>query len=226
VRKNPAELLLLGNPRKRKNPAEILVFGNPRKRTGSTRRNGNVEELYQDFHQMPSDRTLVRETPQDTPKKLMVLGDLVALGFGNEDMHGNILDSDQLAGGTVQNPVWARCSHISFNRQDVKVACDAPKSGLWGTRGRQLYFIGGDQALSTEQLNQFTGKRTGVAKLGPAYFIVYNSTKAADGGDYDGYVHTFGEEGGRRPTAYYDTANKQILLRGGSYEIRAEGIVN
>lgn len=193
-----------------KNPAELLIFGNPRR---SMRRNSEAEDLYADFHGVGARKTVALEVPQDVPLHTVALGDLEAIGFGNRDASGREYHGDEL----VDN--WQKCSHLSFAGDDVKLASDA--------QGRQLYLIGGDQRLQPSALSEFgASSSAGRMKLMPATFIVYNTRKKYDGFAFSGYVHEFGEDGGRRPTIYYDQANKQILIRGGSYRIEPQGIIN
>lgn len=220
----PAELLLFGNPdRKRrmaaardraaklrcrkKNPAQLLVLG------GNPRRNGAAEELYEDFQGREPSGVLEYDETQDMPRKAAVLGDLVAIGFGNVTDEGEVLHGDVLA------KRWAKCSHISFAGDDVKLA---------GNGGRtQLYCVGGEQMLSKQVLETLHARGGARAMyLGPATFIVYETRKSSDSFEGGQYCHEFAEEGGRRPTVYYDSKAQRILIRGGSYVIEDRGIVN
>jgi hypothetical protein len=211
ARCNPAELLVLGNPKK--NPAELLVLGNPSQ-------GERAGELYEEFHQAKpgqfgEDQVLELDEEQPMPKHTAVLGDLKALGLDDREEYGDghHLSSDEMVDG------WRHCSRISFAERDVKLAAD-PSGG-------QLYCVGGDQELSSSDLEQMGAVRRGDEFLiGPAVFIVYNARKMNQGGSYDGYVHTFGERGGRRPTIYYDPEIERIILRGGSYRVEGVGIVN
>jgi hypothetical protein len=237
----PAQLLILGNPNKktmgkfrflgrtfrarsvqaarkralqfmklsgkgRINPAELVVLGgNPHR----ARRNGRVEDLYEGFQGREPEELIEYDEPQDMPRKTAVLGDLVALGFDNRTKAGEKLDGDALA------TKWDKCSHISFAGDDVKLASNGGRT--------QLYLVGGNQELDASTIRSLGGSGS---RIGPVYFVVYNTRKEQDNFEGGQYTHEFAEEGGRRPTAYYDAENERILLRGGSYVIEDRGIVN
>jgi hypothetical protein len=238
--RNPAELLIFGNPREsrfekleheiaRKGSAQdpaAVAATEGRKKYGAKRfqqmaaagrrraghENPSLDEKYEEFHQMPATGVLEYDETQAMPKHSYVLGDLVAIGLDDRDEDGERLDPDALA------MRWKQCEHISIGG-DTKLS-----SGKDG----QLYAVGGDQSLDRADLDSLDAERTsgGRYSLGPAFFIVYNARKADDGGDYDQYTHKFAEEGGRRPTLYYDPETKRLLLRGGSYTVEGRGIVN
>jgi hypothetical protein len=65
-----------------------------------------------------------------------------------------------------------------------------------------------------------------LADYGEVKQICYETAKAhiGDGKTFE-YVHTFGEDGGKRPRLLID-AEGMPILRGGSYKVKAEGIVN
>ena len=93
---------------------------------------------------------------------------------------------------------------------------------------RQIYFVGGDQDISSG-LHVFGAAevRPGIFELGEARRIDYRQRKEhVPHPDMDSWRHEFGEESGVRPLALYDAHNKRILLEGGEYVIREEGIVN
>jgi hypothetical protein len=93
---------------------------------------------------------------------------------------------------------------------------------------RQIYFVGGDQDVSAG----FTGfgaldRGAGLYELGEARRIDYKQRKEhVPHPESDSWRHEFGEETGMRPTVLYDANAKRLLLEGGEYEIREEGIVN
>lgn len=106
-------------------------------------------------------------------------------------------------------------------------------------KDNQLFFIGGDQQLSLDDLkdlvlgNQEIDGSKQYIDIGDVYSIAYFADKhhlmgskaQAKGVDYE---HVFGEqtEDGQLPGLVYDARNQKLLLVGGSYEIRAEGIWN
>lgn len=93
---------------------------------------------------------------------------------------------------------------------------------------RQIWFVGGDQDV-TEALEQFgpLARGAGLYELGEARRIDYEQRKEhVKDPDQDQWRHEFGEETGVRPTALFDANHRRLLLEGGAYEIRREGIVN
>ncbi|HBY64730.1 MAG TPA: hypothetical protein DEH78_33330 [Solibacterales bacterium] len=106
-------------------------------------------------------------------------------------------------------------------RGNVRVAA-TPSAG-------QIYFVGGDQALSLEDLKKF-GANPRLEKdhlqLGPCQTIAYHTSKAFHRFEPSDYEHEFGEEGGDLPTLCYDVRSRKLYLVGGSYVVKPEGIVN
>jgi hypothetical protein len=93
---------------------------------------------------------------------------------------------------------------------------------------RQLWFVDGDQDLTTS-LSGFGAhdRGAGVFELGEARRIDYKQRKEhVPQPDVDEWRHEFGEETGERPTLLFDSRHKRLLLEGGAYEVRREGIVN
>jgi len=94
--------------------------------------------------------------------------------------------------------------------------------------GRQIYFAGGDQDLAGS-LPAFGARDRGgnVYELGEARRIDYKQRKEhLPDPDGDEWKHEFGEENGVRPIALFDATHRRILLEGGDYRIRPEGIIN
>lgn len=203
ARKRAAQIMRRSG--RRLNPAELVVLGgNPKRRA-----NGAAEDLYAGFQGREPAELLEYDETQTMPRKTTVLGDLVALGFGNRTKSGEELHGDALA------TRWNQCSHISFAGDDVKLASNGART--------QLYFVGGNQELDASTIGALGGSGS---RIGPVYFVVYNTRKAQDNFEGGQYTHEFGEEGGRRPSASYDAAIERVLLRGGSYVIEDRGIVN
>ncbi len=98
----------------------------------------------------------------------------------------------------------------------------------------QLLLVGGNQSIDLESFEDLSDneKRKDYVCLGEVFSISYFTDKHhLTGPKYqrDGteYIHKFGEEeGGERPTMMYDRLNDRMLLIGGSYEVRDEGIYN
>jgi len=93
---------------------------------------------------------------------------------------------------------------------------------------RQLWFVGGDQDISAA-LGVFGVRQCGdgLVELGEARRIDYKQRKEhVPDPDVDEWRHEFGEESGVRPLVLFDATHKRLLLEGGEYVVRAEGIVN
>jgi hypothetical protein len=93
---------------------------------------------------------------------------------------------------------------------------------------QQLWFVGGDQDV-TDALAQFGALERGpnLYELGEARRIDYEQRKEhVPDPDQDHWRHSFGEETDVRPKVLFDRAHKRLMLEGGQYEIRREGIVN
>ena len=93
---------------------------------------------------------------------------------------------------------------------------------------RQIYFVGGDQDISAA-LAVFgaVDRGAGLYELGEARRIDYRQRKEhVPQPDMDSWRHEFGEESGVRPIALFDVKAKRLLLEGGEYVVREEGIIN
>jgi hypothetical protein len=218
----PAELIILGNPkrasrrreqigramakararaakltrigRRKLNPAEMAILGgNPAGRVSE-----KAAGLYEDFHGAQPKELLAVNELQDMPHEAVSLGDLESL--------------------TVNAPKGEM--KISFEGDGVKVASDAS--------GSQLYFVGGNQNLNAalSQFRSAADSATRAVRLGRAEKIIYSARKKMDGFNLSNYIHQFGEEDGKKPVAWYDANLKRIYLVGGNYRIEAPGIIN
>jgi hypothetical protein len=93
---------------------------------------------------------------------------------------------------------------------------------------RRLWFVGGDQDISAA-LGVFGARQRGdgLVELGEARRLDYKQRKEhVPDPDVDEWRHEFGEESGVSPLVLFDAAHKRLLLEGGEYVVRAEGIVN
>lgn len=99
---------------------------------------------------------------------------------------------------------------------------------------RQILLNGGNQSIDLDSFSDLSDseREKDYVKLGEVFSISYYTDKHhLEGPAYqkDGteYIHKFGEEeGGERPILVYDRLNSRMLLVGGSYEVRDEGIYN
>lgn len=93
--------------------------------------------------------------------------------------------------------------------------------------GRQLYILGGNQALDLDALDLGDGDaEKDHVYLGECAFVVYDTRKGFHNFERTEYGHEFGEEGGELPTLNYDRLNRLLYFTGGSYLVKPEGIVN
>lgn len=90
--------------------------------------------------------------------------------------------------------------------------------------GRNIYFLGGDQSVSLDDLNIASDKD--IIELGPCTFIEYHTVKGFHDFEPTDYWHRFGETNHIQPVLAYDRLNRSLFLIGGDYEVRPEGIVN
>jgi hypothetical protein len=97
--------------------------------------------------------------------------------------------------------------------------------------GKQLYFLGGNQASFAQHLGQFkVDAAHDKVDLGDLVSVTYIATKKQAGDTKPRpYYHVFGEDrGGRAPRAYFDMLNKRIFITGGTYHLKEaeRGIIN
>lgn len=112
---------------------------------------------------------------------------------------------------------------VSFENDPPLLCCSADSS--------QLYIIGGDQTIDDESLLEIlSGDEDAVSKdlvwLGVVDKVVYRTQKDFDEFETIDYVHELGEDGGLATALIYDRLNSVLMLSGGSYKIKREGIVN
>ncbi len=101
-------------------------------------------------------------------------------------------------------------------------------------KGKQLYIVGGDQAVTLKDFGITQAHELEI--LGALTSVVYFTTKdhlmPEDGGtaNYDhkfgdgARKYEFGKKGTRFPLIGYDVRNKLLSIQGGGYELPAEGI--
>ena len=162
-------------------------------------KNPSAEALREKFTGMEVERVRVMEEPHMPAGNYAMLGKLLGL-YVKPRTGGQVLQITA-AGGTL-------------------VVSDET--------ARQIYFVGGDQDISSG-LATFGAldRGAGLFELGEARRIDYKQRKEhVPHPEADSWRHEFGEETGVRPIALYDSTAKRILLEGGEYVIRAEGIVN
>jgi hypothetical protein len=177
----------------------------PRSRTPHAwhgRRNPSAAELRETFVGREPEDVFTTTEPHMPRGDYAQLGELLALYVKPR------------AGGQVQK--------IGFTTASTRPLVVADQDG-------GIWFLGGDQDL-TDALPAFSGalqRSDGLYDLGEARRIDYKQRKEhVPDPEVDEWRHNFGEETGEYPIVFFDPGHKRILLKGGAYEIRAEGIVN
>ena len=97
----------------------------------------------------------------------------------------------------------------------------------------QLYIVGGDQDISAVLRSLGVKGTQDLVNLGEVTMAEYYTQKKFDNFQPIVYYHHFGEEDAknprrkpRRPRLIYSRRNRKLMLVGGAYKIRKEGIVN
>ncbi len=194
---NPSELVVLGA-----NPHPGQTINLPPNATIIIRTNPSAELLREEFVGRPAEFYTNYDEPHMPRGDYAQLGELLALYV------------KPVMGGQVQE--------INFRSSRPLLVADES--------ARQLYFVGGDQDISSS-LSVFApgvGQMTsGLVELGEVRRIDYKQRKEhLPDPEIDEWRHDFGEETGVRPTLWFDPVTKRLLLQGGAYEVRSEGIVN
>ena len=161
--------------------------------------NPSAAALRETFTGLPAEFTSIAEEPHMPAGDYAQLGELLALYVKPH------------AGGQVQQ--------INFGKNRPLMLSDES--------ARQIYFSGGNQNISASLAAFGARSRGGLFELGEARRIDYKQRKEhVRDPDVDEWRHEFGEETGVRPVVLFDPVSKRLLLEGGEYQIRAEGIVN
>ena len=178
----------------------------PRSRVPSSwvgrRRNPSAAAIREEFTGKPSERFFVQDAPGMPAGDYAQLGELLALYV------------KPVGGGQRQE--------INFRQGERPLLlCDETR--------RQLYFLDGDQdvsaALPAFGIHHSTGSEE--ILLGALRRIDYKQRKEhADQPELDEWRHELGEETHVYPDLYFDPVHRRLVLRGGEYEVRREGIVN
>jgi hypothetical protein len=171
-----------------------------RQKKAIRRQNSSAAAIREDFTGAPSDYYTVHPEPH------MPAGDYAELG------KLLVLYVKPIAGGQVQQITFAKPFPIVVSDESA----------------RQIWFVDGDQDVSGS-IAAFGAldRGAGLFELGEARRIDYKQRKEhVPDPDTDEWKHHFGEENGIRPRLLFDVTHKRLLLEGGDYEIRREGITN
>jgi hypothetical protein len=167
----------------------------------------HAQDLYEAFHETPSEKYIVAEEPHIPAGDYTDLGKLIAL---------RVKPTPEGEAGHVQE--------ITFPEKNIRV--------ISNSSGRQIYFAGDGQEQADSDLRIFTDSEGGLIELGVCRSIVYQAAKwhqavpASVRGEKVEWEHQFGEDGGYPPRLFYDRRKKRLLLEGGSYHVEGAGIVN
>jgi len=165
------------------------------------RKNPNAEGLRERFTGAQADSYFIANEPHMPKGDYAQLGELLAL-YVKPALGGQVL--------TIRPPARNRPAIVSDES------------------AQQIYFVGGDQDVS-KSLGVFGARErgAGIWELGDARRIDYKQRKEhVPHPEVDEWRHEFGEESGVHPKVLFDANAKRLLLEGGEYSIREEGIVN
>jgi hypothetical protein len=236
--------------RKGKNPGELLIFGNPKKKGAyvirwsdggysQTFRHKQAAQGYLRRSKRPG-QVIYAEPGHDfrnprRKKHRRNPGDLEAGVNLYDTFHGKSPDavrtitepaaipSDFVSLGKaiclVIAPDRGKAVRIGFSDSNVTLAANAS--------GTQLYFVGGDQSLDSchGSFPDADWSKDDI-DLGDALRVEYAARKRMDDFRAVTYYHDLGEDSGTLPRARYDRLNKRIHLSGGNYRIEAPGIID
>lgn len=167
----------------------------------------DARSLYSDFHGEDSDGETEYVETLELPDNFVELGDLVSLRVITT--HG-------------KKPKDVTISAPDPDRHDahevVKLA-SAPD-------GKQLYFIGGNQALELNKLDFNNDEIKPAMFIGVLCEVTYRTRKGFDKFKLTDYYHHLGEETGNEPILTYDETNNLMHVVGGAYKVKDVGIVN
>jgi hypothetical protein len=171
-----------------------------RQKKAIRRQNTSAATLREEFTGAPSDYYTVSSEPHMPAGDYAELGKLLTLYV------------KPIGGGQVQQITFAKPFPVVVSDESA----------------RQIWFVDGDQDV-TNSLGVFGAldRGSGLFELGEARRIDYKQRKEhVPDPDTDEWRHDFGEETGIRPRLLFDAGKKRLMLEGGEYEIRREGITN
>lgn len=166
--------------------------------------------LYEQFHGKPSTSILEIEEEWHIHKHLAQLGTLVEIKV-------------------LLNPTESKS-----NQRRATLAVPHSDSALKGVQlcssegkgSKTLYLIGGDQSLPLKALGFTAADEKDLMYIGEIEEITYRTRKHFDQFKKIDYYHGLGEVSKVRPQLLYRSRDKKLLIAGGQYDVRPEGIVN
>jgi len=204
---------------------------------------GSADELYRKFHGRGPDESYfvdVRDgDPYSTHPELAQLGFLLRfiVGEGVAKMGGE--HGDEVV-ETESDDAWA--SEIAFvpirewrALEEKNLPVSEAKRWL-RARGapdvaaepnaKQIYIVGGNQNIEGQLGKLGADASKEYLDLGFIYLVEYFTQKRFDRFEPVSYWHHFGEKTHVQPRLAYDRLRHRLLVQGGEYQIRPEGITN
>lgn len=192
------------NPKKRKPSAKPIA--RKRKRNSAAASSA----LYEQFHGKPSTSILEIEEEWHIHKNLAQLGTLVEIKV--------LLNPTESKSN--QRRATLAVPHSDNVLKGVQL-CSSEGKGP-----KTLYLIGGDQSLPLKALGFTSADEKDLMYIGEIEEITYRTRKHFDQFKKIDYYHGLGEVSKVRPQLLYRLRDKKLLIAGGQYDVRPEGIVN
>lgn len=180
---------------------------NPRKRKGRKNPDEASAELYEEFHGKPSEQLTEYVYEEHEHDSLGQLGELISVTVLTTTGYEAKIDAPSIDGPA--NDVVQLCS--SENVNPLK---------------RQLYFIGGNQAIDVDALGFSEVDIKDLMVIGVLTQVEYCTQKKFHKFKPVDYYHELGEETGVQPILLYDPISQLMKVAGGAYEVKDVGIVN
>jgi len=189
-------------------------------------------QLFEKFHHRDASGVFERQRSARQRKDYTILGPLVAIGINPE-----YFDKMEARAGAKQFADWSVEHYDQLPRLDFmtpgqvsqvknmlgdpgKYVKDCPLLAS-SPNGRQLYALAEDVQLDLGKFD--TDAQKDYVDLGDATFVVYMAKKPHEVREF---VHMLGEHGGTRPRLMYDRLRKEVCFIGGSYVVKAPGIMH
>jgi hypothetical protein len=174
--------------------------------------NNEAAQMYSKFHGKPSTSILEFKEREHVHSHLSQLGTLSEL-----KVVLNPLDSQ-----SKQRLVTLAASGGAAAHDDSKAVhlCSSED-------GTSLYLVGGDQALDLKALGMFASADIkDLMVIGVIDEVTYRTQKNFDKFKTLDYFHGLGEVTGKQPMLLYKPRDKKMLIAGGQYLVKREGITN
>jgi hypothetical protein len=160
-------------------------------------------ELYEEFHGKPSEQLTEYVYEEHEHDSLAQLGELISVTVLTTTGYEAKIDAPSIDG-----PV-----------NDVVQLCSSEDR-------RQLYFVGGNQAIDVEALGFSDSDIKDLMVIGVLAQVEYCTKKKFHKFKPVDYYHELGEETGVQPILLYDPISQLMKVAGGAYEVKDVGIVN